>query len=68
MLPEGQTLAAEYTHFGKNAVRSAYGLVDLTIIDAKLGTRHWVARSIKVTGKREALQVAKRHGATPWNF
>lgn len=68
MLPAGQTYAAEYTQIAKNAIRPAYGILDFTIIDAKLGTRHTVASGIVVRNKREALARAKAEGATPWNF
>lgn len=68
MLPEGQTLAAEYTQIAKNAVRPAYGLLDINIIDARFGTRHSVAHGLIVANKREARAIARAEGATPWNF
>lgn len=60
--------AAEYYHIAKNAVRPAYGVVDFVVIDGQTGTRHYLARGIRVSGKREALKLAKAEGATPWNF
>ena len=67
-LPAGQTYAAEYTQIAKNALRPAYGILDLVIIDARTGTRHMLARDIRVANKRAALKRAKAEGATPWNF
>ena len=67
-LPQGQTYAAEYTQIAKNALRPAYGILDLVIIDARTGSRHVLARDIRVKDKRAALRYAKAEGATPWNF
>ena len=40
----------------------------LDIASTVNGQRSWHAIGIKVSGKREARQVAKQYGATPWNF
>jgi hypothetical protein len=56
------TLAAEITK-----LRSGY-ILDLVMIDTQLGCRHTIARDIRVSGKREARQIAKQYDATPWNF
>lgn len=54
-------LAAEYTT-GTNRYPPT-----LYINRIKDGRRSNVA-AYNVSGKREARQIAKQHGATPWNF
>lgn len=54
-------LAAEYTNGGRNAPAT---LILNRIID---GHRTKVI-GFNVSGKREARQLAKQYGATPWNF
>lgn len=54
-------LAAEFTSRGRNAP----AVLDLTrIIDGH--RTHVIA--FRVSGKREARQLAKQYGAQPWNF
>ena len=40
----------------------------LSIAITRDGRRAWIVLDRKVAGKREARQVAKQYGATPWNF
>jgi len=54
-------LAAEYTVGSKRYPPT------LCINRIAGGQRSNVA-SFNVSGKREARQIAKQHGATPWNF
>jgi hypothetical protein len=54
-------LAAEYTQGSKRYSPTLY------INRITDGRRSNVA-AFKVSGKREARQLAKQHGAQPWNF
>ena len=54
-------LAAEYTTGSKRYPPTLY------INQITDGRRSNVA-AYNVSGKREARQLAKQHGATPWNF
>lgn len=54
-------LAAEYTTGSKRYPPTLY-------INQITGGRRSNVVAYNVTGKREARQLAKQHGATPWNF
>jgi hypothetical protein len=56
-----EVLAAEYTVGSKRYPPTLY------INRITDGCRSNVA-AFNVSGKREARQLAKQHGATPWNF
>ena len=54
-------IAAEFTN------GSAKRAPVVTINRIEGGERFWIA-DYQVSGKREALKVATKFGATPWNF
>lgn len=54
------TLAIEYYTVARQPI--------IDVVEIHNGQRHFVEQARPVTGKREARQIAKAIGATPWNF
>lgn len=54
-------LAAEFTVKGRNSPATV-------VLNRIIDGRRTKVIGFNVSGKREARQIAKRYGATPWNF